>query len=63
MADMDRRAGERVLGPDDVFDHLDTWIAVHTEELRTARERRTVLVESTPAPLQALPAALVTGEG
>jgi hypothetical protein len=47
MAEMDRRAGEHVLGPDDVFDHLDTWIGVHTEELRVARERRTVLVDAS----------------
>lgn len=51
MADMDRRAGEHVLGPDDVFGQLDGWIASHTEELRAARERRTVFVESTDSRL------------
>ena len=47
MADLDRRAGDPVLGPDDVFGHLDDWIAVHTAEVREARERRSVYVERT----------------
>jgi hypothetical protein len=47
MAELDRRAGEHVLGPDDVIGQLDHWIASHTEELRAARERRTVFVEAS----------------
>ena len=45
MAELDRRAGDPVLGPDDVFGHLDDWIASHTEALREAREHRSVYIE------------------
>lgn len=64
MADLDRRAGEPVVGPDTIARRLDGWIAANVEGLRVARERRTIIVESSVGQaLDGTVAAAVAAEG
>lgn len=64
MADLDRRAGEPLLRPEDISSQLDGWIDAHLEGLRTARERRTIIVESSSDPrLDGSIATAVAAEG
>ena len=50
MADLDRRAGDPALGPDTIGPRVDGWIAATIEELRAARERRSIIIESSTDP-------------
>jgi hypothetical protein len=50
MADLDRRAGEPVVSADTIALRLDGWISNNVEGLRAARERRTIIVESSTDP-------------